>query len=145
MTEADFTHKVNAILTKDYGVYCEKMFNPMRGGTPDCWYSKKGHPDSWVEFKYHKTLPVRGRDVGCSELQKRWLLARHEEGRKVFVLVGTPEGVALLWVPYLAQQGWMCYSREFDTGKNVSRIAANKLANFMDWSLEVKSNAHKQG
>ena len=134
MNESEFTRKVNAILTKDYGVYCEKMFNPMRGGTPDCWYSKKGSPDVWVEFKYHKTLPVRGRDVGCSELQKRWLLARHEEGRKVFVVVGTPEGVAIYPVSFLKMTGWKCYSRDFEEGKNVSRIAADKLASFMNWS-----------
>ena len=136
MIESEFTRKVNEILTKEYGVYCEKMHNPMRGGTPDCWYSKKDSPDVWVEFKYHNSIPVRGRKVGCSALQERWLNKRAQEGRNAYVMVGTPEGVALLWVPYLATQGWMCYSRNFEVGKNVSRIAANKLANFMGWSLE---------
>ena len=99
----------------------------MRGGTPDCWYSLKGHPDIWVEFKYLKSLPVRGRDVGCSELQKRWLIGRREEGRKVFVLVATPEGAVLYPVAFLETTGWKCYSQDFECGKNVSQIAVSKI------------------
>lgn len=127
MTESEFTRKVNAILT-ERGVYCEKMFNPMRGGTPDCWYSAKNCPDIWVEFKYLKAVPVRGRDVGCSELQKRWLKARYEEGRKVFVLVGAPEGCVLYPVSYLLLQGWKSYSRDFYFERNVPRLAAKQIA-----------------
>lgn len=131
MTESEFTRKVNALLKKTHGVYCEKMFNPMRGGTPDCWYSLKGHPDIWVEFKYLKSSPVRGRDVGCSELQKRWLLDRHEEGRNVFVLVATPEGAAMYPVALLKTTGWKCYSRDFECGKSVSQIAASKILRYL--------------
>lgn len=127
MIESEFTRKVNEILTKEYGVYCEKMHNPMRGGTPDCWYSRKGSPDIWVEFKYHKSMPVRGRSVGCSELQKRWLKARYEEGREVYVLIGAPKGCALYPVSFLQTNGWMCYPRDFTEHKFVSRLAANKI------------------
>ena len=133
MTESEFTRKVNSILAKTHGVYCEKMFNPMRGGTPDCWYSLKGHPDIWVEFKYLKSLPVRERDVGCSELQKRWLIARREEGRNVFVLVATPDGAVLYPVSFLETTGWKCYSQHFECGKNVSQIAVLKILRTFDY------------
>lgn len=75
-------------------LYREKMYNPLRGGTPDVWYSgNKG--DLWVEYKYvaklPKTVPV---DVGklLSPLQARWLEHRAIEGRSVAVIVGSPVG-----------------------------------------------------
>lgn len=137
MIESEFTRKVNEILTKEYGVYCEKMHNPMRGGTPDCWYSRKGLPDIWVEFKYHKTLSLRGRAVGCSELQKRWLKARHEEGRNVYVLVGTPKNVALFSVAELLSTNWMCQLHHFERSHSASRLAANKIARLLGCSVHI--------
>lgn len=75
----------------------EKMHNPYRGGTADVWYS--GYADDlWVEYKWLAELPKVAPiclDKLLSALQKRWLTGRHEEGRNVVVILGTPDGA---WV-----------------------------------------------
>ena len=80
--------------------YRMKNHNIYNGGIADCWYSDRR--DLWVEYKF-LTLPKRGTTVIdlvskgdiISVLQADWLAARFEEGRNVWVIVGTPEGGAI--------------------------------------------------
>ena len=70
----------------------EKMANPYRGGTADCWYS--GYNDLWIEWKFIK-VPARATtliDLTLSPLQDDWLRSRWNEGRNVWVIVGSDEG-----------------------------------------------------
>jgi hypothetical protein len=86
-------------------MHAEKMHNPYRGGTADCWYSGSAS-DLWVEYKYINKVPVKARvKPNLSELQKIWLKGRYGEGRRVFVAVGCPEGVALLQNPKDWEEG----------------------------------------
>lgn len=79
-------------------VHAEKMNNPMRSGTPDCWYSGPGG-SLWVEYKYLATMPVR-REVKPKELlsplQLDWINERFKEGQRVAVAIGCPDGVVVL-------------------------------------------------
>lgn len=79
---------------KGSGIYHEKMYNPLRGGTPDVWYSGT-LADLWVEYKFVKDLPKAASvDVTklLSPLQLMWLNTRLLEGRNVAVVVGSPVG-----------------------------------------------------
>ena len=73
------------------------MHNPYRGGTADVWYSGN-LDDLWVEYKWIAKLPKKALirlERELSPLQQRWLKGRHDEGRNVAVILGTPEGA---WV-----------------------------------------------
>lgn len=72
--------------------YHEKNNNPYIGGTPDVFYSgDKG--DLWVEYKFLPKIPKRTEVLpDLSDLQKRWLGNRYDEGRNVAVVCGTPDG-----------------------------------------------------
>ena len=72
--------------------YTEKMSNPWRAGTPDVWYSGE-QGDLWVEYKFIERIP-RSKDIlpDLTPRQKRWLNQRHDEGRNVAVVLGTPTG-----------------------------------------------------
>ena len=72
------------------------MANPYRGGTPDVWYSGD-KSDLWIEYKYIEKLPIKVPiKIDLSQLQVLWLCNRHNEGRNLAVVVGTPEGCLLL-------------------------------------------------
>ena len=83
-------------------LYFEKMANPYRGGTFDCWYS--GRRDLWVEYKFielpkRNTTTIdlctpRGKNMGSplSALQQQWGADRHREGRNIWVIVGISVG-----------------------------------------------------
>jgi hypothetical protein len=91
--ETRFIQRVERKL--DRGVYHMKNANPWIGGVPDSWYSGKGG-DLWIEYKY---LPKHGKVSPTkllSALQRDWLNARHKEGRAVAVIIGCPEGGAIL-------------------------------------------------
>jgi hypothetical protein len=70
------------------------MYNPLRGGTADVWYSGFGG-DLWDEYKWlaqlPKRVPIRMYNE-LSPLQLRWVSERYEEGRNVCVMLGSPEG-----------------------------------------------------
>jgi hypothetical protein len=92
--ETTFTGSVHKHLSRD--LHYEKMCNPYRGGTADCWYS--GNSDLWVEYKF-EVLPKRDGTlvpVTISELQADWLNKRYSEGRNVAVIVGCKEGGVIL-------------------------------------------------
>lgn len=80
-------------------IHREKMANPYRGGTADCWYSAR-RSDLWVEYKFLPRIPQKGvvdaKRLGLSHLQLQWLHGRYEEGRNVSVIVGVPTGGVIL-------------------------------------------------
>ena len=80
-------------------VYRMKNHNAYVGGVPDMWYSGSVS-DLWVEYKFIEvprcgaTLIdlTSGKRPTLSHLQQNWLRSRHEEGRKVGVVVGSKIG-----------------------------------------------------
>lgn len=95
--ETNFRLKIERRLPR--ALHREKMNNPFRGGTADSWYSGKGG-DLWVEYKFLPRVPQRGiitpERLDLSHLQCQWLRGRHEEGRNVAVIVGTPAGGVIM-------------------------------------------------
>lgn len=94
--ENNFIQKVHKRLPPS--VYRMKTHNPYVAGVPDCYYS--GTKDAlWVEYKFVPRLPARvPLDINLSALQRAWLVGRHNEGRNVAVIVGSPEGAVILRV-----------------------------------------------
>jgi hypothetical protein len=83
--------------------YREKMFNPLRGGTWDVYYSGK-KDDAWIEYKF-LIIPKRGTTLvtpTLSDLQKLWGANRAAEGRTTRVIVGC----ALGGVVYESRTDW---------------------------------------
>lgn len=107
-------------------VHAEKMHNPYRGGTADCWYD--GDLDVWVEYKWLASSPSRGVvKPKLSALQVEWLGARKRNGRRVFVAVGHPGGVVVFDTPEAWEQG--IPAKTF-TGLNMTR------REFAEWLTE---------
>lgn len=78
-------------------VYREKMYNPMRGGTPDCYYEGP-YGDLWVEYKWLKSFPkIIVPDL--SPLQRVWLERNYKNGHEPWVVVGSPTGCIVLHTP----------------------------------------------
>lgn len=98
MTEHTFVRNVHRRLSRIAPeIYVWKINDRYEGGVADAYYS--GTTDLWVEFKFLKALPKRDTtlvDPGLSLLQKEWLRARHAQGRKVCVIVGSPDGSLIL-------------------------------------------------
>jgi len=87
LNESGFTSAVNKKLPSE--IYVWKVSDRFSAGVPDCYYSS-AKKDMWIEYKYYpKGLP-KNVTPNLSELQKRWLNARYDEGRTVFVVVGSP-------------------------------------------------------
>lgn len=104
--ESRFINSINALIPRH--VHREKMHNIFRGGTADTWYSGN-KSDLWVEYKFIASPPKHGivtlvseRSPYLSPLQQAWLNARHDEGRNVAVIVGTPSGAVIL-----VNKAWM--------------------------------------
>lgn len=95
--ETGFRLKVERKLPR--ALHKEKMANPYRGGTADCWYSGL-RGDLWVEYKFLPQLPQRGvidaKRMGLTALQLQWLRGRYEEGRSVCVIAGCPVGGVIM-------------------------------------------------
>ena len=96
-SETRFYTAVHKLLPPLRELHREKMHNIYRGGTADVWYSGN-LDDLWVEYKWLAKLPktapiLLGREL--TPLQQQWLEGRHEEGRNVCVILGTPKGA---WV-----------------------------------------------
>ncbi len=93
--ENRFIKRVHDQLHPD--VYREKMFNPMRGGTPDCYYM--GYVDDlWVEYKWVAKLPALIKPA-LSPLQLAWLVRAHDRGRRPWAVVGSPTGSVVILEP----------------------------------------------
>lgn len=93
--ESRFIQGVHDLLSPD--VYREKMFNPMRGGTPDVYYV--GYRDDlWVEYKWVKKFSKIIK-AALSPLQLAWLMRAWDRGRSPLVIVGCPTGCTVLVDP----------------------------------------------
>lgn len=93
--ENRFIHSVHAHLPPKTEFHREKMNNPYSSGTADCWYSGRRR-DLWIEFKFivipkKADTEIRVLDL-LSALQDHWLRGRWNEGRAVWVAVGSKEG-----------------------------------------------------
>ncbi|MDQ3273755.1 MAG: hypothetical protein M3Q39_01665 [Actinomycetota bacterium] len=89
--ESTYTQSINRqkVLKE---TYYEKTNNPFRSGIADMWYSGE-RGDLWVEYKYEPSLPkIKEYRPDLSPRQVKWLGDRHDEGRKVAVILGLPEG-----------------------------------------------------
>lgn len=84
-------------------LYRVKNHNEYHAGIADVWYDSTR--DMWVEYKF-LVLPVRdttvidlvgGKNPPITPLQQEWLTARHDNGRKVGVIVGCKDGG--VWFP----------------------------------------------
>lgn len=75
----------------------EKMHNPFRRGTFDCWYSAAR--DLWIEYKYLKIPAREGTEIelGLSDLQFEWGNRKHSQGRNVAVVVGCQDGGGIIF------------------------------------------------
>lgn len=107
----------------DVLLHYEKMNNPYRSGTADSWYSGPGG-DVWVEYKFLPRTPQRGLVKPCellSPLQFEWLTGRYAEGRNVGVIIGCPDGGALLRPGQLPEWGGSFDAKTFSERLLVSR------------------------
>jgi hypothetical protein len=91
MIESGFTQSIHKKLPKH--IYVWKISDRLTGGVPDAYYSSAKR-DCWIEYKYVQKLPKNVKPA-LSPLQTAWLNARHDEGRNVYVVVGSPEGCIL--------------------------------------------------
>lgn len=93
--ETRFYRRVNEKLIKD--VHRQKVSSLYGNGTPDFWYSGF-KADAWVEYKWLAKLSRNGVDPVklLSPLQRHWLNKRHEERRLILVIIGSPQGCAIL-------------------------------------------------
>jgi hypothetical protein len=90
MTENNFWKSLRKKLVPR--VYALKLNVRYVAGIPDCWLSGK-ETDLWLELKYLKKVPpIVDPTKLLSTLQKAWLMSRHQEGRRVGVLIGSPDG-----------------------------------------------------
>lgn len=87
MREADFTRKIHRLLI---GVHAWKISDPYHRGVLDAWYSGTQR-DLWAEYKFLPKVPTRRYTPKLSPFQREWLIERHNEGRRVAVIVGTPK------------------------------------------------------
>jgi len=92
--ETRFTGRVHAHLPAGrHDPYYMKNNNLYTSGIWDCWYSGH-HADLWIEYKF-EPLPLRDSTIvpiDLSALQLDWGLNRHEEGRNLAVVIGSPMG-----------------------------------------------------
>lgn len=96
--ENTFIQAVHRHLPPVEQIYRMKNHNQYTAGIADVWYS--GKLDLWVEYKFI-TVPKRDDTViehvgtgsgQVTPLQDDWLGSRHEQGRNVWVIVGSKEG-----------------------------------------------------
>jgi len=95
--ENSFIASVHKHLVKQ--VYAEKMYNPLRGGTPDVYY--EGGKHLWVEYKFIEQ-PKRPDTIirpELSDLQKLWLRRSHVSTGRTRVIVGCRAGGVLFVTP----------------------------------------------
>lgn len=97
MRESQYTQAIHRHLPKE--VYRWKINDNFQGGVPDAYYSGT-KADLWVEYKYLQKLPKRETTLivpNLSTLQLDWLRTREREGRKIVVIIGSPEGGCVLY------------------------------------------------
>lgn len=101
--ENSFIASVHKHLVKQ--VYAEKMYNPLRGGTPDVYY--EGGKHLWVEYKFID-VPKRPETrivPELSALQKLWLRRCHVATGRARVIIGCKAGGVVLHSPEEWEEG----------------------------------------
>jgi hypothetical protein len=92
MTEHTYIRSIHRLLhIRAPEIYVWKINDNYQGGVADAYYSSKR--DMWIEYKYMKALPKRPNtplDLGLSALQQDWLADRHNQGRRIAVIIGSP-------------------------------------------------------
>jgi hypothetical protein len=102
--ENTFIQAVHRYLPRN--LYSMKNHNMYNGGIADCWYSGAGR-DLWIEWKFI-VAPKKddtvvnlhaGKQPSMSALQRDWLRSRFDEGRNVWVGIGSADGGVLFKDP----------------------------------------------
>lgn len=89
MDEHSYIRAIHRHIPKTVHVW--KVNARFRKGVPDCWYSGD-RTDLWVEYKWLSPAPVLRFTPNLSGNQEHWCRGRHQEGRNIFVILGTPAG-----------------------------------------------------
>lgn len=92
MTEHAYIRAVHRLLPSTTDAW--KINDIYAGGVADAHYSGNAG-DMWIEYKFVKALPKRPATmvpIDLSELQKLWHRRKHGQGRRVAVIVGSPQG-----------------------------------------------------
>lgn len=97
MRESTWTAAVNKLVDKE--VYVLKVSLRFTAGVPDCFY-EGASDECWAEYKYLSSVPreldlTGGKDPIITRLQQTWLTRRHNNGKRVMVVVGSPDGGVL--------------------------------------------------
>jgi hypothetical protein len=98
MNEHSFIRAIHRLLPKH--VYRWKINDNFAGGVADAYYSGVAG-DLWIEYKF-VSLPKRDTSkviFGASAQQIRWLCQRKQEGRRVYLVVGSDEGCLIVDEP----------------------------------------------
>lgn len=135
MNEHSFVRSIHtALKRKAPELYVWKINDNFQGGVADAYYS--GDKDHWVEYKYI-SLPKRDQtllDIGLSPLQQQWLRDRHNEGRTVAVIVGSPDGNIILpaldWEDNISRVDFL--TRSVDKSSVLSYIVNSAFPNKRD-------------
>lgn len=144
--ETLFYRRVNKRLPAE--IHSEKMTNPYRGGTADFWYS--GYKaDLWAEYKWFVRAPVRSARVGLQTLQELWLNDACRKGRNVCVIIGSPQGCAILrdgaWMHNISREEFK-YSEQDVTAWIIGQVhvippkASNDFTSSMQTNNDVPPN-----
>jgi hypothetical protein len=122
---------------KDGEWHYEKMHNMYRGGTADVWYS--GPQDLWVEWKWLAALPKRADTVIVPSLepaQGRWLKGREQEGRRVAVIAGSPDGS----IVFASSQVWEAGVRR----DNATLLTKQQVAKWITEQCGLDTSARRR-
>ena len=87
MNESGFIRALHTKLPPE--IYRWKVSDRFSAGVADAYYSSS-KADLWIEYKFYKEGLPKTVKPAISKLQQRWLNARYEEGRNVYVVVGSP-------------------------------------------------------
>lgn len=108
-------------------IYREKMSNPYRGGTPDCYYEAR--KQLWVEYKFIE-VPKRADTVikpELSALQADWLQRAYANGHPVRVIVGSRAGGVILDTPGVWSHGLAAgeFMERVQTKKEIANLISH--------------------
>lgn len=109
-------------------IHREKMANPYRGGTWDCWYDGP-RSDLWIEYKWVDRLPPElnlidmAKKPSLSRLQQDWGRGRLANGRQIGVILGTKAGGYI----FLDRAWEWVWSREDLEPKVCSDVEVNRF------------------
>ena len=92
MNEAQFKAAVNTHvrLLSGHQVYVWGIADKCTAGVPDTWYDY--HESIWIEYKFGP------KSYGVTDLQLRWLVDRHNNGRNVAVVHGFTDHIKIFRV-----------------------------------------------